>query len=328
MNSIRKTFLPFYLFAFLFFFASCDETSNTFRLEGKFKNINQGEFYLYDLDQGRKDTISLREGKFTYETSMRDTTVLVLMFPNYSELPIIATPGAKVKMKGDVSHLKETEITGTDDNELMTAFRLQTGELMPPEVKQKAEEFIHEHPESPVCLYLLRRYFILAMDADYKQIAELGRKMLDANTTNVRLVQLNQRLEDVVGTWPAADVPVAVRCSDYMFRPHQLWTITPVTEAGGYLSNPYFKITIAGTDRALTATADKELATVAYQGGNEQLWRIEQLTDGTYRIMPKQIPGEDGINTRYCLYSAADSTPTLAVYDFSSDNSKWNLRNH
>ena len=197
MNSNRRSFLPFYLFTFLLLFASCDETTNSFRLEGKFKNINQGEFYICDLDQGRKDTISLREGKFTYETSLRDTSVLVLMFPNYSELPIIATPGAKVKMKGDVSHLKETEITGTDDNELMTAFRLQTSELMPPEVKQKAGQFINEHPESPVCLYLLRRYFILAVDADYKQIAELGQKMLDANPTNVRLIQLNKRLEAV-----------------------------------------------------------------------------------------------------------------------------------
>ena len=136
----------------------------------------------------------------------------------------------------------------------------------------------------------------------------------------------NQSLEDVISTWPAADASVAVRCSDYMFRPHQLWTFTPVEEVGGYLTAPYFKITIAGTDRALTATADKELATMAYQSNDEQLWRIEQLTDGTYRIMPKHIPGIEGINTRYCLYSAADSTPTLAVYDFSSDNSKWNLK--
>ena len=136
----------------------------------------------------------------------------------------------------------------------------------------------------------------------------------------------NQKLEDVVSTWPDANTSVAVRCSDYMFRPHQLWTITPVPEAGGYLSAPYFKITIAGTDRALTATADKELATVAYRGAAEQLWRIEQLTDGTYRIMPKEIPGMAGTNTTYCLYSAADSTPTLAVYDFKTDNSKWNLK--
>ena len=136
----------------------------------------------------------------------------------------------------------------------------------------------------------------------------------------------NQKLEDVVSTWPDANTSVAVRCSDYMFRPHQLWTFTPVEEAGGYLSAPYFKITIAGTDRALTATADKELATVAYRGAAEQLWRIEQLTDGTYRIMPKEIPGVAGTNTTYCLYSAADSTPTLAVYNFKSDNSKWNLK--
>jgi arabinan endo-1,5-alpha-L-arabinosidase len=85
-------------------------------------------------------------------------------------------------------------------------------------------------------------------------------------------------------------------------------------------------ITIAGTNRALTATANLELTTTPeFTGDDSQLWRIEQLTDGTYRIMPKAIPGQEGINTRYCIYSAGDSTPTLAPYDFASDNSKWNF---
>ena len=107
------------------------------------------------------------------------------------------------------------------------------------------------------------------------------------------------------------------RIGDYMHRPHQRWTVTPVNEAGGYLSNPYFRITIEGTDRALAATADCEVTTVpAYTG------------DGTFRIMPKAIPGQAGVNTSICLYSAGDSTPTLAQYDFNSDNSKWNFRNH
>jgi len=120
-----------------------------------------------------------------------------------------------------------------------------------------------------------------------------------------------------------------VRCSDYMFRPHQRWTITAVPEAGGYLSAPYYKIEITGTHRALAATDKREVETIeTFTGAPEQLWRIEQLTDGTYRIMPKQIPGQPGVNTRYVLYSAADSTPTLAEYDFSSDNSKWNLKQH
>ena len=135
----------------------------------------------------------------------------------------------------------------------------------------------------------------------------------------------NQPLDSVVGTWPKGDI--GVRCGDYMFRPHQRWTITPVAEAGGYLGGPYFKIVIEGTERALAATAEKELVTVpSFTGSDEQLWRIEQATDGTFRIMPKAIPGQQGLNKEYVLYSAGDSTPTLARWDFTSDNSKWNLR--
>ena len=137
----------------------------------------------------------------------------------------------------------------------------------------------------------------------------------------------DQQLSDVVGTWSQGNIPL--RIGDYMMRPHQRWTVTPVPEAGGYLGGPYYKITIAGTERALAATADKELTAVpAFTGAPEQLWRIEQLTDGTFRLLPKEIPGVPGINTRYVLYSAGDSTPTLAEYDFHSDNSKWNFRNH
>lgn len=133
-----------------------------------------------------------------------------------------------------------------------------------------------------------------------------------------------QTLSEVSGSWPAGDIDV--RVGDYMFRPHQQWQITAVPEAGGYLSSPYFKITINGSERALAAGEGNALTTVAaFTGADEQLWRIEQLTDGTFRIMPKHIPGTEGINTKYVLYSMADSTPILAPYDFKSDNSKWNF---
>ena len=139
--------------------------------------------------------------------------------------------------------------------------------------------------------------------------------------------QPSQTLADVIQDWPKDEI--RVRMADYMGRPHQRWTITAVPEAGGYLGGPYYKIIIAGTNRALAATADKDVTSVPrFTGAPEQLWRIEQLTDGTFRIMPKQIPGKEGVNTKYVLYSAGDSTPTLAEYDFSSDNSKWNFRNH
>ena len=187
------------LYAFLFslLLSSCDEKGSHFRLEGKFRNINQGELYLCDLEQGRKDTIMLNGGQFTYDAELSDTTILTLMFPNFSELPIIAEPGSKVSIEGDVSHLKETEISGTDDNELLTGFRLQTKEKMPPEVKKEAEAFIRKHPQSPASQYLLRRYFIMAVDADYAKAFELCEKMHQARPMCIPLLQLYQRLASV-----------------------------------------------------------------------------------------------------------------------------------
>jgi arabinan endo-1,5-alpha-L-arabinosidase len=132
----------------------------------------------------------------------------------------------------------------------------------------------------------------------------------------------SQELADVIKTWPNGNIPV--KLGDYMFRPHQKWTISPVADAGGYLGGPYYKIVIAGTGRALAATADAELITVpTFTGAYEQLWRIDELTDGTYRIMPKAIPNS---KEQYALVSSGDSTPTLAKFDMSSDNSKWNFR--
>ena len=134
----------------------------------------------------------------------------------------------------------------------------------------------------------------------------------------------SQELADVLPTWPSGKI--GVRIGDYMFRPHQKWTITPVPEAGGYLGGPYYKIVIAGTERALSATADAELTTVpTFNGAPEQVWRIDQLTDGTFRIMPKAIPNS---TEKFVLVSSGDSTPTLAKFDMSSDNSKWTFKAH
>ena len=170
-----------------------------------------------------------------------------------------------------------------------------------------------------------RRGYSLELAVDFVRMHQKRERFWQLDLTKPLVKIAPQPLDSVIGTWSKGDI--ALRCSDYMFRPHQHWTITPVEEAGGYLSNPYFKITVAGTNRALTATANLELTTTPdFTGDDSQLWRIEQLVDGTFRIMPKRIPGQQEVNTRYVIYSVADSTPTLAEYNFQSDNSKWNLK--
>ena len=131
-----------------------------------------------------------------------------------------------------------------------------------------------------------------------------------------------QELAEVSKNWPAGNIDI--RLGDYMFRPHQKWTITPVAGAGGYPGSPYFKITIAGTDRALAATADAEVVAVpTFTGQPEQLWRIDQLTDGTYRIMPKAVPNS---KEPLALTAVGGSTPTLTKFDPKSDKARWNFK--
>jgi arabinan endo-1,5-alpha-L-arabinosidase len=132
----------------------------------------------------------------------------------------------------------------------------------------------------------------------------------------------SQELSQVSTNWPAGNIDI--RLGDYMFRPHQKWTIAPVANAGGYPGSPYFKIAIAGTDRTLAATADGEVVAVpAFTGSPEQLWRIDQLTDGTYRIMPKAMPDS---KEPMALTAVGGSTPTLAKFDPKSDKARWNFK--
>jgi arabinan endo-1,5-alpha-L-arabinosidase len=131
-----------------------------------------------------------------------------------------------------------------------------------------------------------------------------------------------QDVAQVSQNWPTGTIDL--RLSNYMIQAQQKWMIAPVPNAGGYPGSPYFKITIAGTDRALAATDDAELVAVpAFTGAPEQLWRIEQLTDGTYRIMPKAIPNS---KESLALSAVGSSFATLSRFDPKSDRQRWNLK--
>ena len=131
-----------------------------------------------------------------------------------------------------------------------------------------------------------------------------------------------QRLYDVLHAWPTGNIDL--RIGDYMMRPHQKWTITPVLNGAGYPGSPYFKIQIADTDRTLAAAEGNEVVTVPnYTGAPEQLWRIDQLTDGTYRIMPKAVPNS---TEPVALIAVGASTPTLARFDPKSDKGRWTFK--
>jgi arabinan endo-1,5-alpha-L-arabinosidase len=130
---------------------------------------------------------------------------------------------------------------------------------------------------------------------------------------------LDQEPAQVAANWPAT---TAVRLAPAMLQAQQKWSIAPVANAGGYPGAPCFRITIAGTERSLTATAGGELAVSPFTGAPEQLWRIDQLADGTYRIGPKSIPGT---TDPLVLSAVGSSMPTLSKFDAASDRMRWRL---
>lgn len=165
---------------------SCGVPSGRFRLEGRFRHLNQGEFYVYASGtvNAKIDTIKVADGRFAYECDMAQPTTLVLLFPNFSEQPVFGAPGTKVTISGDASHLREMEIKGGDDNKLMSEFRETTASMSHQQIVKQIEEFVPAHTQSPVSAYLIRHYLIEHPDADHAKAAKLLRMLTPADKDN------------------------------------------------------------------------------------------------------------------------------------------------
>ena len=176
---------------------SCGPDSDHFEMSGQFKGFNQGELYVYTTDgpSQKLDTIAIINGGFEYSTVLDNPRTFVIVFPNFSELPIIGQPGKDVTIEGDASHLKEVEVKGTDENEAMTAFRLQTSQMTPPEVAKAAEEFVNNNPQALASIYILNKIFIQSQTPDYDKALQLATVIMEASPENHVIAKLKKQLE-------------------------------------------------------------------------------------------------------------------------------------
>lgn len=127
----------------------------------------------------------------------------------------------------------------------------------------------------------------------------------------------SQDAAQVAANWPAGTVDA--RMANYLLQAQQKWAITPAPNSGGYPGAPYFRISIAGTERTLAAAEGGELAVLpSFTGAPEQLWRIEQLPDGSWRIEAKA--------GRMALSAVGASFATLSKFDAASDKHRWLLK--
>ncbi len=194
----------------LLLLTSCGPSGNQFRLAGRLRNINQGQFLVYSPDGAFAgiDTIKVQNGRFVYEKEVRKDVTLMLVFPNFSEQAVFASPGEEVEIKGDATHLKEMTITGTNENDELTKLRIRLNKLTPPEIAAAVAEYIQEEPSSMISIYLLDKYFVNAKTPDYVEAQRLATLMLKANPDNGRLRKLKKQLDGLKNSRLQAMLPV------------------------------------------------------------------------------------------------------------------------
>lgn len=180
----------------LFQAVSCSSGGRMFAVEGRFLNLDQGEFYVYSPDGAITglDTIHIKGGRFAWEKPCLREGTLILIAPNFSEQVIFAKPGESVTVKADASHLKEMEVSGTLDNELMSRFRKETSTLSPPETRKRAREIIERNAGERVALYLLNRYWAQDKTSDVREGLSLAERISAKAKDKADIQELKNRL--------------------------------------------------------------------------------------------------------------------------------------
>jgi len=182
--------------------SACGDGGGLFKLKGELKSINQGEFFLYSLNGAghRLDTLKVMNGQFNFSTNLTEPATFMLVFPNFSQVPIFASPNSEVKISGDVSHLKKLEIKGTKENKQMTQFRHQTAQDSPDELRRHAENFIKENPKSTVSVYLLLSTFVATPNPDYQKANQLIQLLKREQPNNTEVLLLNNQLSQLASS--------------------------------------------------------------------------------------------------------------------------------
>ncbi len=189
--------------------AACSQPEDRFTLKGRMSGVQQGEFYIYSDDAtfNGVDTIRINDGQFLYDRKLTVPTVLTLLYPNFSQTFIVAEPGTEINMAGDASKLGEADITGTEENELLTAFRQQHTADSDRERRMAAAAFIRDNRTTLAAVAIFKRYFASEEHPDAATTLPLLDELRKAQPQNAALSLLDHRLRPLLSATPGCEIP-------------------------------------------------------------------------------------------------------------------------
>lgn len=186
---------------------SCGPDNSHARLSGHLLNLNQGEFLVYSPDGtiNAVDTIYVEGGRFKYEPVCEHDGMIAIVLPNKQEIPVFISPGQSYSINGDAHNMKELKVKGGKDNDLMNGFRASIAGMPDTYVPtNEIKSFIEKNVTSPVCLYLVRHYYLDNAKPDYntasKTLATIKRGQPDNAPLNVLQSEVSELMNSSAGS--------------------------------------------------------------------------------------------------------------------------------
>lgn len=123
-------------------------------VSGHLLNLNQATLYAFATDGTitTLDTITVQGGRFQYHPDLKHEGTITLLMPNHTLLPLFVYPGDDIDIDGNAQQLSTVDIDGNKPNSDYTKLRQQQ---ITPDI---ARQYIAQHPDSPLALWLVRRY--------------------------------------------------------------------------------------------------------------------------------------------------------------------------
>lgn len=196
----------------LLLLASCGPDGQHARVKGSIEGINQADIMAYVEDTvagtpAKADTIHVKRGSFSYDRPVSESTILTLLYPNYSTTTLVVEPGKSVRVKGDANRLSEIEVDGNEDNNLLTEFRKQTLGHGTAETQREAATFIRTHAATMAALVLFRDYFVQAEYIEENPTASLLAEIKKAQPKSALVAQIDKYLAPLLATTPGKKLP-------------------------------------------------------------------------------------------------------------------------
>lgn len=179
--------------------AACSDSGDNVVLTGNIKGLGNDTIYIYGADAlyPNVDTIFARRGKFKKQVQADTLLQTWLFFSNGYQHPVFMNKRDRISIKGSAADLEHLNVSGTDDNELLSAFLADTTDTAP--MADRVEAFVKENPASPAGIYLLQRYVAYADQPDEQKVSDII-KLMDDRLHDWNAVRtLQERSDEILG---------------------------------------------------------------------------------------------------------------------------------